>query len=86
MGLSGRLCHDRGGLSLFHLFKSTRIYSGRPYCGPASGGVPAEFEDIGDALRAQSMMSERNPVGFDVFDSTTGQCVMPFVGCQSNAE
>lgn len=59
----------------FHLFKKSRQYCGRPYCGPASDNKPAEANDIYLAQRLEMELTNRNPVGFDIYDSETGEKV-----------
>ena len=55
----------------YHLFKKSRVYTGRPYCGPTSNGKPAETDSLGEAIVMQAKMTRDNPVGWDVFVSKT---------------
>ena len=64
----------------FHLFKQSRVYSGRPYCGPTSGGFPAESDSLIKAINLAKYFNTFNPVGWDVFDSETGNLVWPNKG------
>ena len=60
---------------MFHLFKKSRVYDGTPYRGPTSNYSPAEYVTIEEALSAQKSFTERNPVGWDVYDAKTGELV-----------
>ena len=73
---------------MYHLFKQTRIYEGRPYCGSTSDGFPAEWNTLSEARAAQRMFNERNPVGWNIYDADTGELVdgYDFLGMSSNAE
>ena len=61
----------------YHLFKKSRVYSGRAYegqtCDRAGVPSPAEFERLTDAMQAKEKMDKLNPVGFDIYNSTTGE-------------
>ena len=57
----------------YHIIKLARIYEGRPYCGPTSGFVPAEYDSLPDAKFAADDFLTRNAVGWQVFDSETGE-------------
>jgi hypothetical protein len=72
---------------MYHLFKQTRIYEGRPYCGPTSDGSPAEWKTLAEAKTAQQMFNERNPVGWNIYDAETLKLVdgHDFHGMSSNA-
>ena len=59
----------------YHLFKKSRVYSGRPYCGPTSDNEPAEADTLEEAITLQQEMKYRNPVGWDIFDSETQEKV-----------
>lgn len=68
----------------YHVFKQTRIYEGEPYTGYSMeliGHVDedkAESDDLKSAIRLARSLQEANPVGWNVFDSTTGKCVHGF--------
>lgn len=57
----------------YHIFKLSRIYEGRPYCGPTSDGVPAEYNSLTEAKCAADNFLIRNAVGWQVFDSKSGE-------------
>lgn len=60
---------------MFHLCKKSRCYGGRAYCGPTSNNVPAEYETLAEAKLAVEEFTKYNPVGWDIYDSETGQLV-----------
>ena len=60
---------------MFHLCKQSRIYNGSPYCGPTSGYIPAEYETKEQAIEAQIEFTNKNPVGWNIFDSVTGNLI-----------
>ena len=51
----------------YHLFKQSRLYLGKPYCGPSSDNVPQEFDTLEEAKRARERLSARNPVGWNIW-------------------
>lgn len=53
---------------MYHLVKKSRIYKGRPYCGPASGNMPAEYKTLAEALAAKERLTAINPVGWDIYE------------------
>lgn len=59
----------------YHLFKQSRIYEGRPYCGPTSNNVPASFATFDGAFSAKRIFTEKNPVGWDIYDADTQKLV-----------
>lgn len=59
----------------FHLCKQSRMYSGFPYSGYTSEGMVGEAETLEEAIELARKFTEINPVGWDVYDSTTGQQV-----------
>lgn len=59
----------------YHLFKQTRLYSGEPYQGPTSNYQPAEYDTKEDAIAAAAEFNERNPVGWNVWDTETDTLV-----------
>ena len=59
----------------YHLCKQSRLYYGEPYCGPTSGGKKAEFDSLEEAKLMAFLYNEKNPVGWDVYDSTTEEKV-----------
>ena len=60
---------------MFHVFKQTRLYSGAPYQGPTSNGFPAEYKTLKEAKIAAENFQQRNPVGWNIFDSETGNLI-----------
>ena len=52
---------------MFHLFKASRVYEGRPYCGPTSNGKPAQYKTRLAAVRAANRFLKKNPVGWSVY-------------------
>ena len=60
---------------MYHLCKQSGPYSGHPYCGPTSDGFKAEFKKLSEARTAQRMFTERNPVGWNIYDGETGELV-----------
>jgi hypothetical protein len=55
----------------YHIYKATRCYEGRPYCGPASQGQPAQANTLSEAVELQAQMLEHNPVGWNIRDTET---------------
>lgn len=55
----------------YHLFKKSRVYTGRAYSGPTSNGKPAEADTLAEAIVLQATMTAANPVGWDIFVSKT---------------
>ena len=53
---------------MYHLCEQSRPYDGRPYCGPTSGGKPAEYETYAEALDAKDEFTARNPVGWNIWE------------------
>lgn len=64
---------------MFHLFKQSRVYNGRPYCGPTSRGKPAEYATLDEAKKAKKEFTIRNPVGWDIFDAESGELIQECV-------
>ena len=60
---------------MFHIFKATRVYEGRPYCGPVSDGKVCEYTTLEQAIFEAEIMLARNPVGWMVYDAESGECV-----------
>lgn len=60
----------------YHLCKATRIYGGEPYNGPSSNGMNAEAETLEEAKIMADKLNERNPVGWNIWDSETGKIVI----------
>lgn len=60
---------------MYHLFKSTRVYRGRPYCGRTSDYRVAEYKTLEEAKQAAYEFLERNPVGWDIYDSEAGEAI-----------
>jgi hypothetical protein len=60
----------------YHIYKATRLYEGRPYAGPASDGQPAEVDKLCEAVILRDIMFTRNPVGWRIHDTATGQDVV----------
>jgi hypothetical protein len=61
----------------YHIYKSSRIYAGMPYTGPASDGEPAQADQLCDAVRLRDVMNSRNPVGWIIHDTVTQQDIFP---------
>ena len=59
----------------YHLCKKSRLYDGHPYIGPSSDNVRAETDSVEHAREWADNMTKFNPVGFDIYDSTTGEKV-----------
>ncbi len=60
---------------MFHIFKCSRHYQGRPYAGPSSNNIPLEFDTLEEAKKNRDVVAARNPVGWDIFNSETGEKV-----------
>jgi len=60
---------------MYHICKQTRIYCGQPYCGSTSNGMPAQYKTLEVAKMAQAEFTERNPVGWNIYDKKTGKLV-----------
>jgi hypothetical protein len=56
----------------WHVIKSTRLYYGHGYCGPASGFKPAEFRTKKEAEKAVKKFTKLNIVGWQVVDRKGG--------------
>ena len=56
---------------MYHLCKQSRFYHGEPYCGATSAFLPASFVTLDEARMAVKLFLKRNPVGWDIYDSTT---------------
>lgn len=59
----------------YHLYKASRLYEGRPYCGPSSNSQPAEANSLNAARDLQQQLNKINPVGWRIRDTLTGQDV-----------
>lgn len=61
----------------YHLFKKSRHYIGRAYQGPTwkQASELAETNDLEFARSMVEIMTMKNPVGWDIYDSTTGERV-----------
>jgi len=59
----------------YHLFKKSRIYTGRAYSGATNDGKPAEAETLAEAYAMQAIMTASNPVGWNIFLSKTKEQV-----------
>lgn len=64
----------------YHIEKQTRLYSGEGYSGYTSSSLgipgPLEFDTIEECLELLPKLQDTNPVGWNVFDSITGECVI----------
>lgn len=60
---------------MYHIIKMSRLYTGNPYSGPSSDGIPLEFKDLADAQKRVLELNITNPVGWDIYDSETGLLV-----------
>lgn len=63
---------------MYHLCKQTRFYDGEPYCGYSSDNIPCEFEKLDDAQEKVKELNISNPVGWNIWDSETGELVDGF--------
>jgi hypothetical protein len=63
---------------MYHLYKQTRIYAGEPYSGPTSDEKPAEYKSLEEAIIAKKEFTERNPVGWNIYNGDTGELVIGF--------
>lgn len=61
----------------YHLYKATRLYEGRPYAGLANLCQPAEADTLCAALALRDLLMKRNPVGWRIWDTLTGENVGP---------
>jgi len=59
----------------YHLFKKSRIYTGRAYSGATNDGNIAEAETLEEATVMKERMTHNNPVGWDIYDSETKELV-----------
>lgn len=59
----------------YHIVKRSRVYHGLPYRGPTSCHLPAQTDSLEDARLIASAMTNRNPVGWDIYDSETKERV-----------
>lgn len=62
-------------MSKYHLCKKSRAYCGSPYNGPSSDYLPAETDSLNKAILLAKELTEKNPVGWDIYDATTKQIV-----------
>ena len=66
-------------MTMYHLCKQTRLYDGEPYSGPSSFNADSGVKEICEAptmLEAKSLQEKLqsiNPVGWNIWDSTTGK-------------
>lgn len=68
---------------MYHLFKQSRTYTGRPYKGPTSDNVEASYNTFEEALLAAQEFTERNPVGWNIFEAESGE-IMDIVEYTTN--
>ena len=61
----------------YHLFKQSRNYIDRAYQGRSwrQGSEPAETDDLEFARSMVEILIMKNPVGWDIYDSETGERV-----------
>lgn len=59
----------------YHVIKATRLYYGYPYAGPSSDNENAEASTIEEAREWVAKLQERNPVGWNIWDSETEELV-----------
>lgn len=59
----------------YHLCKMSRMYDGHPYSGPANDDKPAEYNTLEEAIAAKKRLTDRNPVGFDIYDAETREWI-----------
>ncbi len=60
---------------MYHIQKESKLYVGLPYVGALSKGQRAESEDLEAAIDMAKSFYKVNQSGWNVFDSTTGECV-----------
>ncbi len=61
----------------YHLFKKSRTYNGHPYHGQLwrQAFEPAETNSLTFARAMVQILTMKNPVGWDIYDSDTGEIV-----------
>lgn len=59
----------------YHVIKKSRLYEGRGYCGASSRNIPMEFIELFMAEMAVEKLTERNPVGWDIYNANTGKLI-----------
>lgn len=67
-------------MARYHLYKQTRIYEGQPYAGYSMEFVrplrdEAASDDLEEAKHMAEALEQVNPVGWNIWDSTTGKLV-----------
>ena len=60
---------------MFHIIKSTRLYYNRAYKGPSSNNHSLDFDTLDDAILATKLLNKINGVGWQIYDTTTGEFV-----------
>jgi len=60
---------------MFHLFKMSRTYIGKPYNGPTSLYQDAAYATLPEAVKAAQKFNKRNPVGWYIFEAESGELV-----------
>lgn len=64
----------------FHIEKQIRIYNGNGYSGFTTKQLelpePLEFDTLEECEAVLPKLQEFNPVGWNVWDSETGKCVV----------
>jgi hypothetical protein len=60
---------------MFHIYKDTRTYEDRGYCGRSSFNIPCEFHTLEDAkdFRRDVLMVQNPGVGWTIVDTNTQQ-------------
>jgi hypothetical protein len=61
---------------MFDVIKQSRLYGDYPYAGPASDGLPMRFDTLEEALAAKKQLTERNPVGWDIYNTQTREKII----------
>ena len=61
----------------YHVIKASRIWQGHPYSGPSSRGKPAHADTLEGAFAWVSKLTKRNPVGWQIVDSESGEYIGP---------
>lgn len=56
---------------IYHLQKSSRLYTGRPYCGSSSDNIPAIAYTLEEAIALKAALDQRNMVGFTIYEVRT---------------
>ena len=61
----------------YHVIKASRVWHGRAYCGPSSRHCYAHADTLEGAFAWVAKLTKRNPVGWQIIDSETGEYIGP---------